>query len=76
MLKRKCDQPGDVSKAIELLQNSAGIELADSLSIDHIKESIVNLTEIEHEGLRAINFQEKHAQALIGLALKVKTRKH
>jgi len=50
MLKRKCDQPGDVSKAIELLQNSAGIELADSLSIDHIKESIVNLTEIEHEG--------------------------
>lgn len=45
-LKRKCGQPEDVPTAISLLQASAGIELADSLSIEHIRQSIVNLTEI------------------------------
>jgi len=76
MLKRKCQQPGDVAKAIETLQTSAGIEIADRLSIDHIRESIVNLTEVKQGTAKAIDIQERHAQALIALALKVKTRKN
>jgi hypothetical protein len=47
MLKRKCEQEGDVSFAIDLLMNrTAGIEVADRLSIEHIKESINNLRDI------------------------------
>lgn len=33
MLKRKCDQPGDVNIAIETLFASSGIEMSDKLSI-------------------------------------------
>lgn len=80
MLKRKCDQEGDVPFAIDLLMNkSAGIEVADKLSIKHIKESIDNLNMIRKENgesKKVIDFNEKHAQALIAIALKVKTRKH
>ena len=76
MLKRKCQQPEDVAKAIETLQSSAGIEMADRLSIEHIRESIVNLTEIRQGTAKVIDIQERHAQALIALALKVKTRKN
>lgn len=46
MLKRKCESQGDVSKVIDTLFNSSGIEVADKLSIEHIKQSIVNLEEI------------------------------
>jgi hypothetical protein len=78
MLKRKCENEGDVSKAIDLLFTSKGIEIADRLSIDHIKQSIINLTEVRRNGTgpQLIDFQEKHSQALIGIALKVKTRKN
>ena len=71
MLKRKCDQEGDVPYAINLLMNkSAGIEVADYLSIEHIKESINNLREVTHgseDSVRrsVIDFNEKHAQSLI-----------
>jgi hypothetical protein len=61
---------------------SAGIEVADRLSIDHIKESVINLREVrdarnagKNNGM-VLDFEEKHAQALITLALKVKTRKY
>lgn len=50
--------------------------MADRLSIDHIRESIVNLTEIRQDASKVIDIQERHAQALISLALKVKTRKN
>ena len=47
MLKRKCEQEGDVALVIDLLmKRSAGIEVADSLSIEHIKESINNLRDV------------------------------
>lgn len=81
MLKRKCEQEGDVAFVIDLLmKRSAGIEVADSLSIEHIKESINNLRDVttpSESGREAvIDFTEKHAQSLIAIALKVKTRKH
>ncbi len=70
MLKRKCEHEGDVSFAIDLLMNkSAGIEVADYLSIEHIKESINNLREVttgsEAERRPVIDFNEKHSQSLI-----------
>ncbi len=47
MLKRKCEQEGDVAFVIDLLmKRSAGIEVADCLSIEHIKESINNLRDV------------------------------
>jgi hypothetical protein len=46
MLKRKCEHEGDVPKAIDLLLKSKGIEIADRLSIEHIKQSIINLGEV------------------------------
>ncbi len=66
MLKRKCEQEGDVSFAIDLLmKRSAGIEVADSLSIEHIKESINNLRDVttpsESGRQRVIDFNERHA---------------
>jgi hypothetical protein len=79
MLKRKCEHEGDVAFAIDLLMNkTAGIEIADKLSIKHIRSSIENLSEVTRvgDGHKVIDFNEKHAQALIGIALKVKTRKH
>lgn len=78
MLKRKCESEGDVQKAIEILKNSSGIEVADELSIDHIKDSIHNLEEAtdNSKSRKIVNFDDQYAQALIGLALKVKTRKH
>lgn len=59
------------------MNKSAGIEMADKLSIKHIKESIDNLSRIVNaSNSKVIDFNERHAQALIGIALKVKTRKH
>ncbi len=41
MLKRKCENEGDVPKAIDILLNkSVGIEVSDKLSIDHLNHSI------------------------------------
>lgn len=66
MLKRKCEGDGDVPKAVDILMNSAGIEVADRLSIDHIKESVINLREVRDErvsdgGGLVLDFEEKHA---------------
>lgn len=47
MLKRKCEHEGDVAFVIDLLmKRSAGIEVADCLSIEHIKESINSLRDV------------------------------
>ena len=43
MLKRKCEAEGDVARALDILTASVGIQLADCLSIEHIKQSIINL---------------------------------
>lgn len=78
MLKRKCDKQGDVKQAIDILFASSGIEIADKLSIRHIEESIIQLESVRggSENRRAINFDDKYAQALMAVSLKVKTRKH
>lgn len=83
MLKTKCESKGDIPKALEELQRSVGIELSDKLSILHINESLINLQSITTNNEKnsntprnVINFEDKYAQALMGLALKVKTRKY
>lgn len=81
MLSKKFEGEGDVPKAIDELFKSSGIELADRLSIDHINLSLDNLRSIYNESIDghkhyAINLEEeKYAQALMALALKVKVRK-
>lgn len=71
----------DVPIGVDLLFKSSGIELADKLSLDHISEGIDQLKEMRYSSQNdssiVIDFEnEPHAQALIGLALKVKTRKY
>lgn len=56
MLKRKCESEGDVPKALDILFKSVGIELADRLSIEHIKDSIINLSEVREERRAVIDF--------------------
>ena len=52
--------------AIDTLMNkTAGIEVADKLSIAHIRESIDNLQGIGAKTVPVIDFREKHAEALI-----------
>jgi hypothetical protein len=60
------------------MNKTSGIEVADKLSIKHIRSSIENLSQVSRGdgGHKVIDFNEKHAQALIAIALKVKTRKH
>ena len=76
MLKRKCETEGDIPKAIDLLKKSAGIEVSDKLSIWHIYESLDNLESINdyQKDRKVISFESAYTQALMGLALKVKTR--
>lgn len=69
--------------ATDLLFKSCGIELADRLSIDHINLSLKNIEEIEwrdpntNKLNKVLNIDnDQFAQALMGVALKVKTRKH
>jgi hypothetical protein len=58
-----------------MLQTRAGIELADSLSIDYIDRALGNLAgEKLFEDVRMS--KEVNIRALVGLALKVKTRNH
>jgi hypothetical protein len=71
MLKRKCE--GDVPIALDILSRSAGIEVADRLSIEHIRQSVLNLQEIRDTRVQSdlvssskgggpvIDFNEKHA---------------
>ena len=64
-----------------MLDMTAGLQQADSLSIYHIEEALQCLTSLQTSGkqvfLEEINHKsEQHLQALISLALKVKTRKY
>lgn len=64
-----------------MLLSTSGIQIADRLSIDHINASISNLeqaTALTPNGREAIiNLDdEKFAQSLMAVALKVKTRKY
>ena len=64
---------------------SSGIEIADKLSIIHINESLRNLGELEVEDSEMMGKEiwrdlvytgSPEYQALLGVALKVKTRKY
>jgi len=61
-----------------MLDKRAGIELADSLSIDYIDRALINLSGGGEFGFggRISNSKEVNLRALVGLALKVKTRNH
>ena len=48
MCKRKFQEPGDVPLAIDYLFKSSGIETADKLSIDHLKQSLINLEDVSY----------------------------
>jgi len=68
MLKRKCQNEGDVPFAIDVLFGSSGIEMSDRLSIDHINESIHNLQTItngnsgdQSQFRQVINFDDQYA---------------
>ncbi|CDW74503.1 solanesyl diphosphate synthase [Stylonychia lemnae] len=82
-LKRKFQEPGDVQFAIDHLFKSSGIEMADKLSIDYINESLLNLDSLlvedtsqgQKHSIISID-KDVYAQALLGVALKVKTRKY
>ncbi len=57
--------------------------MADRLSIDHINLSLRNLESVERfdaltdKQVKVLDIdKDKFAQALLGLSLKVKTRKH
>lgn len=68
-------------KGIELMCSTSGIEIADSLSIEHILVSLANLDELYYSSgdakVKALDMKtDVYAQALIGLSLKVKTRKY
>ena len=73
----------DIQTGSKLLFESRGIQMADLLSIKHIEEAINRLTEMKYPTANAdqqssiIDMEtDKYAQSLIGLALKVKTRKY
>jgi purine nucleoside phosphorylase len=58
-----------------MLETRAGIELADSLSIDYIDRALGNLVgDSLFPEVRLSN--EVNLRALVGLALKVKTRNY
>lgn len=69
----------DVPVGVEMLFESSGIEIADKLSIDYINLSLKNLQSamftFDGSERPVIDLEnDEHAKALIGLALKVKTR--
>jgi len=43
MILRKFEEKGDVAKAVQVLESTSGIEVADRLSIEHIYQSISNI---------------------------------
>ena len=60
----------------ELIFESSGIELADKLSILHILEAVKNLKAMNSGQSSIVSMDESNLKSLLGLALKVKTRKH
>ena len=66
-----------IKKGVKILLGSNGISNADKLSIQHIEKAIESLESMKYtDGRPIISFEQEHAQALVGLALKVKTRKY
>ena len=64
-----------------MLKQTDGLQITDSLSIDHIEQALACLARLEHQGKKVIGNLEdgssnEHSKALINLALKVKTRTH
>lgn len=64
-----------------MLRESGGLQLTDSLSIEHIEQALSCLGRLENQGKKVIGNMEdgisnEHSKALINLALKVKTRTH
>ena len=64
-----------------MLDTTAGIQQADSLSIHHIEQALQCLNQVEKSERQVFPNKitpdsEKHLQALVSLALKVKTRKY
>ena len=62
-----------------MLAQTAGIEKADSLSIEHIDLALQRLLQLEKGSNKRIfdeinKVKEVNLRALVGLALKVKTR--
>ena len=80
ILRKFANQVTDVPRGIDLLFASSGIELADQLSIQHILSGLENLNEMQYPGghsiIRSAAHEEQHVKAIVGLALKVKTRKY
>ena len=73
----------NVPRGMEILFSSCGIELADKLSIQHILQALDNLRDMRYPSQEPIiqldeqqKTNEEHAEGLVGLALKVKTRKY
>ena len=57
-----------------MLKETSGLEKADCLSIDHIDLSLESLLQLESVFPPIDKCNEVHLRALVGLALKVKTR--
>lgn len=80
ILRKFDNQVQDVPRGIDLLFSSSGIELADKLSIEHILSGIDSLQQMEypngHNIIASTDGDENHVKGLVGLALKVKTRKY
>ena len=75
VVQRKFQQPGDIEIGKLMLQSRAGIEITDSLSIDYIDRALGNLVgDSLFPEVRLT--KEVNLRALVGLALKVKTRNH
>lgn len=71
------NQDEDVPIGVNLLFESNGIEMADNLSINYINTAIEDLkkTVFTESSMPIVDLKsDSHAKALIGLALKVKTR--
>ena len=74
----------DISTGTRLLFASRGIEVADLLSLLHVERAVDSLEGMAYpgEGTRSgepiveVDAQDGYARTLLGLALKVKTRKY
>ena len=78
---RNFSEPQDVEiYGKPMLAQTTGLERADFLSIRHIQQALDSLQSLKRPGDQQIfcelsSSSEQHYRALVGLALKVKTRK-